>query len=169
VSAPAILSWRRTLAAPAAAVLLPAYLSACFHYVAGTTDPLPGPESEVRVGLASPISVPLGEVTLHDVTTVEGVVAQRGADSLSVFAKWLYPQIGTKYDAEGATFQFSKGEIARLEQYRFSTKMTLGAGLVAGAVVVAFLEAVHLAVGGQSSSNGQPQPQASVRGGLAIP
>lgn len=168
MSAPSV-GFRRTIAAPAAALLLPAYLSACFHYVSGATDPLPGPQSEVRVGLTAPISVPLGEVTLHDVTTVEGVVAQSGADSLSVFAKWLYPQVGIKYDALGATFQFPKSNIARLEQYRFSTPMTLGAGLVAGAVVVAFLEAVHLAVGGQGSGNGQPPPQASVRGSLGIP
>jgi hypothetical protein len=130
---------------------------------------MPGPQSEVRVGLSSPISVPLGEVTLHDVTSVEGVVAQSGADSLSVFAKWLYPQIGIKYDAEGATFQFPRSNIARLERYRFSTPMTLGAGVIAGAVVVAFLEAIHLAVGGQSTNGGGNQQQASVRGSLGIP
>jgi hypothetical protein len=160
---------RRKVMTPAAALLLPAYLSACFHYVPASTDPLPGPQSDVRVGLTSPIDVPLGEVTLHDVTTVEGVVARSGTDSLSVFARWLYPQLGTKYDALGATFDFPKSSIARVEAYRLSPKLTVGAGLIAGAVLMAFLEAIHLAVGGQDSNGGQPQPQASVRGGWGIP
>jgi hypothetical protein len=156
--------YRSAVLGPVAAVLLPAYLSACFHYVPGRTDPLPGPRTEVQVHLTSPINVPLGEVTLNEVNRVEGIVAASEGDSLSLYAKWLYPQVGSKYDALGATFQFSRSNIARLDEYRFSGKLTLGAALIAGAVVVGFLEAIRLAVAGDNRTPGDPPPPASVQG-----
>jgi len=154
---------RRHTLAPVGAILLPVYLAGCFQYVPGTLEPLPAPRSDVRVHLASPMDVPLGEATLRDVAVVEGIVAQSGGDSLGVFAKWLYPRLGRKYDALGATFNFSRGGISQVDQYRFSVKRTTLAVAIAGAVVVGFLEAVRLAQAGEGppSDGGIP---ASVRG-----
>jgi hypothetical protein len=117
----------------------------------------------VRVHLASPINVPLGEVTLFDVRQVEGIVAQSGGDSLQVFGKWLYPGVGRKYDALGAAFSFSRGDISHVERYRFSGTRTVLAAVVAGAIVVGFLEAIRIAGSGEPPG-GNGTPGASVRG-----
>ena len=155
---------RRTVLAPVAAVLLPVYLSACFQYRRADIEPLPGPRTEVKVHLTAPIQVPLGEVTLHDVTAIEGIASDANADTLGLYAKWLYPQVGNKFDALGATFRVAKGSISEVERYRFSPQRTVLAIAVAGAVVVGFLYAIGLAkIGG--SGGGPPEDNFSVSGG----
>jgi len=155
--------FRRTVLAPGAALLLPAYLSACFHYVPAAVEPLPGPRTEVRVHLAQPLRVPLGEFTLEDVATIEGIVAETTGDTLGVWAKWLYPRLGTRYDALGATFHVSRGSISRLDQYRFSTTWTAVTLGVAGAVVVGFFALIGLATAGETGAGNIPETT-SVRG-----
>jgi hypothetical protein len=155
--------FQRRLARPAAAILLPAYTAACFQYAPGRLEPPPAPRSEVKVYLSSPINVPLGELTLYDVRSIEGILSRSTPDSLQVFAKWLYPGLGRKYDAQGATFTLPRGEIASLDEYRFSTKLTVLAAAITGAVIVGFWQAIRLAKAGQGPppSDGN---QASVRG-----
>lgn len=158
-----IVGFHRWLAGPAAAILLPAYTAACFQYAPGRLDPPPAPRSEVKVRLSSPINVPLGELTLYDVRAIEGILSRSTPDSLQVFAKWLYPALGRKYDAQGATFMLPRGGIASLEEYRFSAKLTAVAAAITGAVIVGFWQAIRLARAGEG-----PPPtdgsQASVRG-----
>lgn len=153
---------RHKLLAPVAALLLPAYLSACFQYRATGVEPLPGPRTEVKVHLAAPIQVPLGEVTLRDVTTIEGIASGASDDTLGVFAKWLYPQVGNKYDALGATFRVAAGNIAEVEQYRFSPQRTIVAVAITGAAIVGFLYAIGLAKFGGGVD--KPPEEFSVRG-----
>lgn len=155
---------RRSVLAPAAALLLPAYLSACFRYVPAGVEPLPNPRTEVKVHLATPIQVPLGEVTLREVTTIEGIVSDATGDTLGVFANWLYPRVGTKYDAMGATFRVGKQDILSVDQYRFSPPRTAIAVAVTGALLVSFLYAIGLAQFGGSTGDKPPDNQ-SVRGG----
>lgn len=155
---------RRRCARPVAALLLPVYLGACFRYAPGSLDPPPATRSEVKLRLVSPINVPLGDQTLYDVRIIEGIVARSTTDSVDVFARWLYPGVGRKYDAQGATFTLARGNIASLDEYRFSTKLTLVAAAVAGAVVVGFLQAIRLAQGGEGPPSSGGGNQASVRG-----
>ena len=153
---------RRTVVAPGAAVLLPAYLAGCFQYVPAGAELLPGPRAEVQVHLTTPIQVPMGEFTLEQVTRIEGVVARSVDDTLDLWAKWLYPRYGPKYDALGATFQVSKGSIARLDQYRFSPKRTALVLAVTGAVIVSFLQAVRLARADDGGGT-EPPPETAIR------
>ncbi len=160
---PMLSGFRKTVLAPGAALLLPAYASACFQYKAAGVEPLPGPRTEVKVHLAAPIEVPLGEVTLREVTAIEGIASDASADTLGVYAKWLYPRVGSKYDALGATFRVAKESISQVEQYRFSPQRTVLAIGVAGAVVVGFLYAIGLAKFGGTTGEVPPENQ-SVRG-----
>lgn len=160
--------FRRRLAVPAAAIVLPVYTAACFQYASGRLDPPPAPRSEIKVYLAQPMNVPLGELTLYDVRSIEGILSRSTPDSLQVFARWLYPGLGRKYDAQGATFTLPRGGVARLEEYRFSAKLTALAAAIAGAVIVGFWQAIRLAQAGEGPppSDGS---QASVRGfGMAF-
>ena len=159
----AMSAFRRWLVAPGAGLLLPAYLSACFRYAPASVEPLPGQRSEVRVHLTDPLRVPMGEVTLEEVTSIEGIVAEATDDTLNLWAKWLYPRAGRKYDAMGTTFQVSKGSIARLDRYRFSPQLTAGAVLVTGVVLVGFLYAIGVAKFGGTAGDIPPENQ-SVRG-----
>ena len=51
----------RRVSRPIAAVLL---FTGCFQYVPAP-PPLPGPQTEVRVTLAQPMYIPMGEFTLN--------------------------------------------------------------------------------------------------------
>jgi hypothetical protein len=156
---------RRSVLAPGAALLLPAYLSGCFHYVPGSVEPLPGPRTEVQVHLTQPLRVPLGEVTLEEVTAIEGVVSDASSDTLGVYAKWLYPRVGRKYDALGATFRVAAGSISQVEQWRFSPQRTALVAVIAGAVVYGFLQGVRLAKSADTPGGG-PIDNQSIRGWL---
>ncbi len=158
---------RSRMLAPAAAALLPAYVSACFRYVPSARDQLPGPRTEVQVRLAEPMRIPLGEVTLEDVTKIEGIVAESNGDSLGLWAKWLYPRVGRKYDALGATFYLARKNIAGVDEYRLSPQRTLLGAVIAGAIVAGFLYATGLAkVGG---SGGQPPGDSFMLWGAGLP
>ncbi|MBI2072403.1 MAG: hypothetical protein HYT81_05090 [Gemmatimonadetes bacterium] len=146
---PVLSGLRRTVLAPAAVLLLPAYLSACFHYVPASLSPLPKPKTEVRVTLAKPMDITMGEFTLHDVTTIEGIVTETNSDTLGLVARWLRPRVGPKYDAIGGAYYFSLEGIGQLEQWRVSGKRT--AVLLAAGVAVAafFVELGRRALGGE--------------------
>lgn len=148
----------RQASAPIAAVLL---LTGCFHYVPAQIPPLPKPETEVRVTLADPLDIPMGEFTLNHVTRIEGIVAAADGDTLALVAKWLHPRGGRRYDALFGSHNIPVAGIEQLEEYRFSGKRTailLGAG---AAVVAAFFDLIRRVVTGDQPG-GFPPPEASV-------
>lgn len=130
---PVVSGLRRTVLAPAAVLVLPAYLSACFHYVPVNVPPLPKPQAEVRVTLAKPLDIAMGEFTLNKVSGIEGIVAAADADTLGLVARWLYPRGGQRYDALYGSYGIPLSGIEQLEEWRFSARRTailLGVGAV---------------------------------------
>jgi hypothetical protein len=127
---------RRTVLAPAAALLLPAYVSACFHYVPVADSYLPQPGATIRARLANPTPFNLGTLTVNDVTTLEGLVVETYPDSLGLWVKWLYPQGGEKYYGNSAQFYLRRASVTGLDQWRVSGAQTgIMVGLAAALVV----------------------------------
>ena len=150
----------RRVSRPVAAVLL---LTGCFQYVPAEVTPLPKPETEVRVTLTDPLDIPMGEFTLHDVTRIEGITAQAEGDTLGMVAKWLYPQVGRKYDALFGAYNIPLAGIQQLEEWRFSGRRTaifLGTSAVLTGL---FLHAAWRVIRG-GRPEGEPPPPASVVG-----
>jgi len=153
---------RRRALAPAAALLLPAYLAACFQYVPAALPPLPKPSTQVRVTLAEPMNISMGEFTLHDVTRIEGLVAAANGDTLGLVAKWLYPRVGRKYDALYGSYDVPLAEVQQLEAWRFAPKRTaVFLGVTAVATVV-ILHTVWRVVSGGRLGEVEPPPASVV-------
>jgi hypothetical protein len=152
---------RRPLA-PVAALVLPAYLSACFRYVPEAPVPLPAANTEVRVTLAEPIDISMGEFTLNQVTRIEGTVAEADGDTLSLVAKWLYPQVGRKYDALYGSYAIPAAGIQQLETWRFSGKRTVLFTVAAVGLTAFVLSQVWRVVQGNPPIE-PPPPGASLR------
>lgn len=149
----------KRLARPVAAVLL---FTGCFHYVPAQVPPLPQPQTEIRVTLSEPWSIPMGEFTLHDVTRVEGIVAETSGDTLGMVARWLFPRVGNKYDALYASYNIPVASIGQLEEWRFWGRRTAIAVAVSAVVTTFVLNAVWRVVRGQGPPDGEP-PAQSVR------
>jgi hypothetical protein len=100
----------------------------------------------------------MGEFTLHDVTTIEGIVAESNGDTLGMVARWLYPQMGRKYDALFASYNIPVAGIEQLEEWRFSGKRTailLGTGAV---LTTLFLRSVWGVIRGDRPGGIDPPP-----------
>jgi hypothetical protein len=111
--------------------------TACFQYVPADVPPVPPPQTEVRVTLATPLDITMGEFTLNGVTRLEGVVAEGDDQGVSLVARWLYPSGGRKYDAQYGSYDVPLQQIQQLEVWRFSPRRTLIlGGLVTGAAAV---------------------------------
>lgn len=124
----------RQASAPVAASLL---VTACFQYVPAQVPPIPPPETEIRVTLATPLDIPMGEFTLNGVTRIEGVVADSNGQGISLVARWLYPTGGRKYHAQYGSYDVPLGQIQQLEVWRFSPRRTLIlGGVITGAAAV---------------------------------
>ncbi|HEX9581770.1 MAG TPA: hypothetical protein VF970_11755 [Gemmatimonadales bacterium] len=123
---------RFILSRPVAAGLL---VTGCFQYVPGSYPPAPKPNAEVRVELTGPRDIPMGEFTLNEVTVIEGTVAEATEDTLGIWARWLRPRVGRKYDAAGATFYIPRSDIARVDGWQLApgrTVLAIGIGAAAG-------------------------------------
>lgn len=125
----------RELSAPVAGVLL---VTGCFHYVPSEIPPAPKAATEVRVTLATPIDIPMGDFTLNEVSMIEGIVSEVNGDTLGLVAKWLYPRMGRKWDALYGSYDVPFGEIQQLEEWRLAPRRTLlfTVGAVAGATLL---------------------------------
>ncbi|HEX9580361.1 MAG TPA: hypothetical protein VF970_04575 [Gemmatimonadales bacterium] len=144
----------RQLSRPVAAGLL---VTGCFQYVPGSYPPAPKPNSEVRVELASPRDIPMGEFTLNEVTVIEGTVAEATEDTLGIWARWIRPRLGRKYDAAGATFYIPRSEIASMDGWRLAPRRTvlaIGVGVAAGALLLGVIGLV----GASGTGPGDPGP-----------
>ncbi len=145
--------FRRAIA-PIAAIMLPVYLSACFHYVAVEAGSLPPPGTSIRAGLSSPQAFDLGTETINDVQSVEGTVVETYPDSLGIWVTWLHPKIGERFDANRVEFHLRRGDITRLEQWRVSGKQTALLGVVSVGALAGLLQLVSWAIGKNSSDLG---------------
>lgn len=119
---------------------------ACFAYVPAREGLTPKPGSEIRVQMAVPADFQIGEVTIHDVSAVEGNVYQSNGDSLALWSQWLHSRVG-KYQGGGAVLFIPRSAVRVLEERRLNARKT-GVGLaVTGAVVVLFFELIRRTAG----------------------
>jgi hypothetical protein len=98
----------------------------------------------------------MGEFTLNGVTVIEGMVAEATEDTLALWARWIRPRIGRKYDAMSATFSLPRGEISHVDDWRFSAKRTLVVTGVSVAVASALIAAVRKAIAGNPPGPSAP-------------
>jgi len=160
----AMSAFRRTALGPVAGVLLPVYLSACFHYVPESAEWRPAPGINIRATFERPEPFNMGTVTVNDVTRLEGTVVDTAADSLGVWVKWLYPMVGEKYDANSAQFYVRRSNISQWERWRVSGRNTALLVAVSAGFVVGMLSLVAWAVGKSSELDGNGPPiQVQVR------
>jgi hypothetical protein len=111
--------------------------AACYAYrPVGETPPAAG--REVRATLATPVSLRVGELTLHDVDRVEGLVFAASSDSLLLSGSWVYTQLGSRYPANGGVFPFERPALRSVEVRRLSARRT-GLAAVLTLVVAAAL------------------------------
>ncbi len=149
-----MVSGLRRRIAPVAAVLLPAYLAACFHYVPVDAGWMPPPGANIRAGLSTPQAFNLGTETINDVQSVEGTVVETYPDSLGLWVRWLHPKVGERFDANLVEFSLPRGSITQLEYWRVSGRQTAVLGVVTVGAVVGLLRLVSWAVGKNSSGLG---------------
>lgn len=133
-------------------------VTGCFQYVPVQVSPPPKPQTEVRVTVAEPFDIPMGEFTLNDVTRVEGIVAEANGDTLVLVAKWLHPRVGRKYDALYGSYAIPFAEIKQLERWRFSGKRTVLFLGATGAITAFVLNSVWLVVRGDRPTEVEPPP-----------
>lgn len=128
--------------------------AACYAYrPLGETTPAPG--REVRATLATPVSLRVGELTLHDVDRVEGLVYTAGPESLLVSGSWVYTQVGSRYPAGGGVFPIERPTLRSLEVRRLSAPRTGLAAVLTVGIAVALFGVVDHVLGG-SGPGGPP-------------
>ena len=136
-------------------------LAGCFGYrQLGTITPARG--AEITASVSAPLDVRIGEITVHDVTLVQGRVTYADADSLVIAGTWFVSAAGTEYASLGSTVTIPRNQIGDLKQRRVSawkTALALGAG---GAAIVAIIVSVG-PLAGSSSGGGPGKPPASVQ------
>lgn len=121
--------------------------AACYAYrPLGQTTPSPG--REVRATLAAPVSLRVGELTLHDVDRVEGLIYAASPDSLLVSGSWVYTHLGSRYPAGGGVFPFERPALRSLEVRRLSPKRTGLAAILTLGVAAALFGVVDRVISG---------------------
>lgn len=102
--------------------------------------------SEIRVQMSPPADFQVGEVTIHDVSAVEGNVYQANGDTVALWSQWLHSRVG-KYGGGGAVLFIPRSAMRVLEERRLDApKTAVGLG-VTGAVVVLFFELIRRTTG----------------------
>ena len=109
---------------------------------------VPVPGTELRATLATPISVPLGQITVQDVDRIEGLVYRADKDSVVISASWVYTRDGSRYAANGSALYFAHPELASLEVRHLSPVRSGLAGLVTVGLVASMFAGVKQALGG---------------------
>jgi len=106
----------------------------------------PKPGSEIRVQMAAPANFQIGEVTIHDVSAVEGNVYQATADSLALWTQWIQSRVG-KYPGGGAVLFIPRSSVRVLEERRLNARSTGVGVVVTSAVAVFFFELIRRTTG----------------------
>lgn len=128
--------------------------AACYAY-RPLVETTPAPGREVRATLATPVSLRVGELTLHDVDRVEGLIYAAGPESLLVSGSWVYTQLGSRYPANGGVFPLERPALRSLEVRRLSAPRTGLAAVLTLGVTVALFGVVDHVLGG-SGPGGPP-------------
>jgi hypothetical protein len=135
-------------------------LSGCYSYTRVDTV-APPRNAEVVATLSMPVDVRVHEVTVHEVTFVEGRVAYADADSLVLSGRRFLSAGGTEYASLGSPVTILRSSIGELRHKRVSawkTALALGAG---GGAIAAIVASVG-PLAGTGSGGGPPKPPASV-------
>ena len=129
---------------------------ACYTYqYQPLAAPAPRPGVEVRAELSTPIRVQIGEMTLNDVSLVEGQVYYAQGDSVMVWGQWIYTRGGTRFSANGGSLYLDRQHVGTLQVRRLSAVRSGVAGAVTVGLVVALFQLVESALGG-GGSGGPP-------------
>src|SRR5688500_12509666 len=119
---------------------------ACYGYVPSAA-PAPKPGSEVRVQMAAPADFQAGDLTIHDVSAIEGNVYQATGDSLALWSQRIHSRMG-RYEAGGAVLYIPRSATRTLEERKLNAAKT-GVGVaLTGAVMAFFFELVRRTTGG---------------------
>ena len=112
-------------------------LSGCYTYVPVNGDPPPSGK-EVRAYLRPARSFGVGEITVQDVTRVEGIMYISAADTIAVWSNWFYTAMGTRFFGSNAVVYIPRTEIPQFEVRKLHPVRTVGALGVATVLGVGF-------------------------------
>lgn len=121
-------------------LMLAVTTAACFqYYPVQESTPLPERGTEIRAHLSPPVSLSLGTITVHDISTVEGNVFRTQDDSLAIYARWLMSYNGSKHSTNGTVFSVARSQLRQVETQRLSPVRTgIAAGLFAAGMVAVY-------------------------------
>ncbi|PYO38734.1 MAG: hypothetical protein DMD29_12195 [Gemmatimonadetes bacterium] len=131
----------------------------CFSYVSlDPSAPAPRRSTDVVARLVAPTDFPAGQVTVHGVIEVAGLLAYGDGDSLVIAARHVSAANGDSYAGYGGLITILRPNVATLEEKRASawkTGIALGAG---GAMFIAGMVGVRQLLGSGSGGGGKPPP-----------
>jgi hypothetical protein len=139
---------------------------ACYSYAPVGEAAVPETGKEVRAHLSPARDFPVGELTVRDVTEVEGTVFRATSDTLALWTEWLHSQLGNRFGTNGNVYYVPRSQVPRLEVRRLHPAKTIVAlGIVVGAGLSVFTFAADIGGGGIGD---RPPPPAADRVGLPI-
>ena len=130
-------------------------LSGCYTYVPVNGD-LPPSGKEVRAHLRPARSFAVGEITVENVTRVDGIMYIRTADTIGVWSNWFYTAMGTRFFGSRAVVYIPRSEIPQLDVRKLHAARTVGALAVGAVLGVGFLNLLSNPVAEGSSSDNPP-------------
>ncbi len=110
----------------------------CFQYIPGS-DVAPVRGTPIRLHLERPASFELTQVTVNNITGVEGELVAREGGNVILSATWLTSGAspGTGFDGEGWTLRIPETNVTSFELKRLSWWRT-GAVLLGGGIATFF-------------------------------
>ena len=130
-------------------------LGGCYNYVPVNGDPPPSGK-EVRAYLRPARSFGVGEITVQDVTRVEGIMYISAADTIAVWSNWFYTAMGTRFFGSNAVVYIPRAEIPQFEVRKLHPVRTVAALGVTAALGVGFFNLLSNPVAEGNTSTGGP-------------
>jgi hypothetical protein len=132
-------------------------VGACYHFVA-VNGTVPADGAAVQVELTAARDVMLQDVTVHNITAVQGRLLAATADSVAVAVTRLWGLEGRTYEATGIGVSLPREGIAAVREQRLSPARS-GLAVAAGsAAVVAMILSVRALLGSGGGSGHPPPP-----------